>query len=247
MAITRKYDYLSISDDIDTTFTFRHNSVRDYSLSEVSYKLNSFGFRSDEFTANHNEDHVLFIGCSVTYGTGVPLEKMWSKLLYDKLRETRPLSGYFNLSYPGAASTEIIFNAMKYIKKYGAPKEIYFMLPEMMRGIHVEKSSAILHSVQMYMMFEEFCASKGIKLTSFTWDLDDISGGYIQTANDFYEQFKTFHRIEYKAFLKSMYEYSSKSTEPFLLLAADGQHHGTAHNYAFYKTISEMIGETNGL
>lgn len=248
MARGRRYEYVSIDAEIDPTFRFKMNKQTYEEISGVEYRLNSLGFRSDEFKETHEAKHVLFLGCSVTYGTGVPIDQTWSKLLYKEFSKHEKLSGYFNLSYPGAASTEIIFNAMKYIKKFGAPQEIYFMIPEVMRGIHMEKSSAIMHSIQMYTMFEEFCALKGIKLVSFTWDLEDISGGYIQTANDFYEKFETFNRIDYKKFSKSLYDYAYQNKdERFLLHAADLQHHGTAHNYAFYQTVLSMIGDSNGL
>lgn len=243
MARGSRYEYVSIDKEIDAPLPFKQGQKRVDHISGVEYILNSLGFRSDEFTDNHNGEHILFMGCSVTYGTGVPLEQTWSKLLYNKMSESRKLSGYFNLSFPGAASTEIIFNAMKYIKKFGAPKEIYFMLPEIMRGIHMEKSSALLHSIQMYTMFEEYCKIKGIRLVSFTWDLEDISEGYIQTANDFYERFDTFNKIDYDQFSKSLYDYAYEhQKEPFLLYAADKQHHGTAHNYGFYKTILDIMG-----
>jgi hypothetical protein len=248
MGMGRRYGYVSIPDDLDSTFTFKHDQSTNYSINGIVYRLNSLGFRSEEFTSEHKGDHVLFIGCSVTFGSGLPLEKTWSKLVYNKMSKSRNLSGYFNLSYPGAASTEIIFNTMKYIKKFGAPKEIYFMMPEIMRGVHFEKSSAILHSVEMYTMFEDFCKAVGIKLVSVTWDIQDISGGFIQTANDFYERFETFHRIEYKALSSLFYEYVVEhDKEPNLFVAGDGIHHGTAYNYGFAKNILNIIGDSNGL
>lgn len=248
MARGSRYQYVSIDKEIDKTFTFKTNNQTHEMIGGVEYKLNSLGFRSDEFTETHEGKHVLFMGCSVTYGTGVPLNKTWSKLVYDEFSKHESLSGYFNLSYPGAASTEIIFNAMKYIKKYGKPQEIYFMIPEVMRGVHFEKSSAVLHSIQMYTMFEQYCKDNSISLVSFTWDLEDISEGYIQTANDFYKEFETFYAINYNKFAKTMYDYAyENSKEPFLFLAADGQHHGTAHNHAFFKQVIEGIAAKNGL
>ena len=191
----------------------------------------------------------MFAGCSVTWGTGLPIEDTWSYKLYKDFASHEELSGYFNLSYPGAASTEIIHNIMKYIKRYGKPDKIFLMLPEIMRGVHFEKSAAIMHTIQVYDLFESYCDATNIELLSFTWDLEDISGGYIQTANDFMgDRFKTFHRIDYNKFAKSMYDFAMKSGDKSMLFnAADGQHFGIAHHVGFVEQLRLMIGESDGL
>lgn len=243
----RRYEYFSISPELDKTFEFRDKGVTKYTLDEIDYVLNSHGFRSDEFTEKHEGKHVLFIGCSVTFGTGLPIEKTWSKILYNKLSKNNKLSGYFNLSFPGAASTEIIFNAVKYIQKFGAPEEIYFMVPEIMRGVHLDRSSAIMHSIQMYQMFELLCELLGIRLFSFSWDIEDLTDGYIQTANDFYaSRFKTFYKIDSQSFFKSMYDYSKDKNEMFMLNASDGMHFGTAHHAGFIYCILQGLGDMYG-
>lgn len=45
---------------------------------EVTYEINSLGFRSDDFTS---EPSVMFLGCSFTVGIGVNLENTWTNLV----------------------------------------------------------------------------------------------------------------------------------------------------------------------
>lgn len=251
MPLARPYPYDSISLDIKSPYDFTINPAREYEMpAGVKYTLNSLGFRSDEFKEDHDGDHVLFLGCSVTYGCGIHADKTWSWIVYNELSKKRKLSGYFNLSYPGAASTEIIFNAMKYINKYGKPSEIYFLLPEIMRGIHLNKNSALLHSIQMYLMFENFCKTNGIKLISRTWDIEDISDGYIQTANDFYDdKFESFNKTDYRELAKIIYQYiqSHKGGDMYLIAGADSQHFGSAHNYGFAQMFLKDSEAIDGL
>ena len=47
-----------------------------------TYKFNSHGFRSDEFS---NEPSILFLGCSHTTGIGMPAEDTWPRIVSSKL------------------------------------------------------------------------------------------------------------------------------------------------------------------
>lgn len=48
----------------------------------IAYNLNSDNFRSDEFIKKHKNKHILFAGCSNTFGEGVEYEKTWAYRLY---------------------------------------------------------------------------------------------------------------------------------------------------------------------
>lgn len=45
---------------------------------KFTYKFNSHGFRCDEFS---NKKSIMFLGCSHTFGTGNPVEKIWPTLV----------------------------------------------------------------------------------------------------------------------------------------------------------------------
>ena len=89
------------------------------------YSYNSKKYRSPEFIKNPD---VLAIGCSQTWGVGVPDEYVWTKLLADKLNMS-----YINLGVPGASTLEIVRLAMSYIELYGKPKYLVALVPDIRR------------------------------------------------------------------------------------------------------------------
>lgn len=99
----------------------------------VIYNYNSLGFRSDEFTKDHDGLHVLFAGCSETEGVGGSLDSCWSYLTYRQLQKEQNISGFFNLARYGWGYDVIISNIMTYIKKYGKPDKIFVLFPNIGR------------------------------------------------------------------------------------------------------------------
>jgi len=104
---------------------------KDESLTNIT--LNSKNFRCEEFVKDHNGEHLLFSGCSTTFGVGLEEEEIWSKKLYNKIKENKEVSGYFNLAMPGIGSLEIVANIFKYIDKFGNPNSIFICLPNIER------------------------------------------------------------------------------------------------------------------
>ena len=66
--ILEKYDELKQNGWINNPFT---------------YSFNSKGFRCGEFTT---EQSIMFLGCSITMGTGIPEHSRWSNLVSDTLK-----------------------------------------------------------------------------------------------------------------------------------------------------------------
>lgn len=58
-----------------------------YSKDDIKYKLNSNGFRCDEFDITTNKK-ILFLGCSFTSGVGLPLNHTWAYNLLEKINKT---------------------------------------------------------------------------------------------------------------------------------------------------------------
>lgn len=106
-----------------------------------SLKVNSYNFRSDEFKKNHNGLHVLFSGCSVTYGVGLYSQETWSYKLYNKIKKTENVSGYYNLSISGTGIMEIVTNIFKYANMYNKPDVIFLNLPDLARFYFVHNLS----------------------------------------------------------------------------------------------------------
>lgn len=60
----------------------------------ISYKFNSYGYRSDEFT--RSETNVLTIGCSVVFGNGIPADKRFSAVFCSEFN-----AADWNMGWPG--------------------------------------------------------------------------------------------------------------------------------------------------
>ena len=87
----------------------------------ISYDLNKDGYRSKEFDGSAE---ILTLGCSFTYGLGLPKEMMWAEILSDKLDKS-----IANLSQPGDSAEGQVRKAFSYFKKYNNPKIIIGLFP----------------------------------------------------------------------------------------------------------------------
>lgn len=101
---------------------------------KIEKDLNSFRFRSDEFTNTHRGKHILFAGCSETFGCGDELDKTWSHMLYTRISKNVNTSGYYSIGLPGGGFQDIINSTLEYIKKY-SPEEIFILFPNIERFI----------------------------------------------------------------------------------------------------------------
>lgn len=115
-----------------------------YNITEIFPKLmvninyegcNSLGFRSDEFLKSHDGKHILFAGCSETFGEGGSLEDVWAKKLYNKINGITKTSGFFNIGVPGFSVSDIIATVIEYIDNYGNPDLIFINFPTLEREV----------------------------------------------------------------------------------------------------------------
>lgn len=188
--------------------------------------FNSLGFRSEEFSNTHLGEHILFAGCSETFGVGLSLTETWSYKLFKKISELRETSGYYNLSDGGIGFATIIPNIFKYCLDYGNPSTIFVNLPNVLRfytfidGVYhydssIERSlglafrdtdsrQAEFHKYyilyyQYYLMLEAFCVTNKINLFSFSWDINshDQKEKVLCTQDIFKEfGFDTFYQVD---------------------------------------------------
>jgi len=107
----------------------------DNTKSLFEYKLNSHGFRSNEFVENNKNPQILFAGCSETFGQGDTLENSWPEMFFKMFENHK--SGYevYNLSVPGHGFQLIINSVLQYIKKFGTPEYIFILFPDFQREI----------------------------------------------------------------------------------------------------------------
>lgn len=107
--------------------------VKDYIDSPDTFGINYNSFRSDEFKKEHEGKHILFSGCSISYGTGLYAKETWPYLLYSKIKEKETLSGYYNISVPANSIFDNVINIFKYIDNYSKPDVIFLNLPDIAR------------------------------------------------------------------------------------------------------------------
>jgi hypothetical protein len=90
-----------------------------------SYRFNALGYRDDEFS----EVDLLIAGCSVTFGEGIPEDRIWGNVLAEKMNITRKA----NIGHRGGSVYSILMYSMAYIKKYGKPKYVFCLFPDLSR------------------------------------------------------------------------------------------------------------------
>lgn len=102
---------------VSTTATWPESDV----LMKVQYTTNSHGYRSDEFGLNQE---IMVLGCSQTFGQGIPQEFTWAKIFSDNVGKS-----YVNLAQPGDSAQAQIHKAFKYFEEFGNPKIIVASFP----------------------------------------------------------------------------------------------------------------------
>lgn len=101
----------------------------------ITYDINQYGFRSDEFTETKTRDSITFIGCSNTVGIGMDKERTWTHLLSKKLGLKE-----INLGIGGSSTDSAfrVYNEWQYIHR---SKVTCFLLPPSARLELVKKNN----------------------------------------------------------------------------------------------------------
>lgn len=237
---------------MNAEFIKNKNIVKD---ENITYKLNNEGFRSDDFKKDHTGTHILFTGCSETFGVGASIDTVWSKIVYDNLSKDNLLSGYFNLGHPGMGMYTILKEILIYIENYSKPDIICMLAPNFERsyGWNGEKFvidldyhnnpsqkkyyEQMYESMFLYSIIEMFCRLFKIKLVWSTWSLEDSYN--IEVSKYFNNFISVTNAQEYLDWLmnKDNLRNSHKDSE----IRRDNQHHGTdSHSYWAYCFISAL-------
>jgi len=101
------------------------------------YVYNSDGYRSKEFDGSAK---LLYAGCSNTFGTGVPEDRIWGSMVANHF----DLS-YANLSKQGSSTHLIVKNIFAYFDKYGHPEVLCCLFPDFYRMILASNSNQLIY------------------------------------------------------------------------------------------------------
>jgi hypothetical protein len=98
---------------------YKKNLLEKYNWinSNFTYKFNSHGFRCNEF---NNDPSIVFLGCSMTIGIGLPISDTWATLVADQL----DLSCY-NLGIGGSSNDTAFRLSYAWLEKI-KPKIVVF-------------------------------------------------------------------------------------------------------------------------
>lgn len=238
---------------------------------DVEYSLNSHGLRSDEFSLEHSGMHILFAGCSNTYGLGTDVDNVWAHKVYSKIKETNKVSTYNNIGINAGSVIEIVFHVFRYIEKFGNPDAIFILLPERDRDDefffdeHQDKYSDSFN-LSIYHALEMFCRSNSITLISSTWvsnyrnlwDSFSIFSNYqgpspkkivlgpkIRNENTIFDDYlkycKTFQYFDQDRIIKDLYQYSLDNPKDTNMYNAKDE--GRHFGNAFHYAWSNQLHE----
>ena len=234
------------------------------------YKVNSYSYRCDEFTTTHKGKHVLFSGCSNTYGVGLKKEEVWAYRVYKKINTTEGCSGYFNVALHGNNIIQCIINIFKYCKKFGNPDVIFINFPNFLRFFDFKKeenkykinmhenfyNSYYINKLTIYnyyFILEQYCRTNNIKLFSFTWDLDDSYNilknpkRYVDSTKYNFKEynFKTFFDINEEDLNNNLFLLKNKYDNKFFDIARDKKHRGNGIHIYWSEFIYNKYLEKN--
>ena len=171
------------------------------------YKLNSDGLRCVEFS---EKPEILALGCSLTFGTGLPEEHVWPNLLKSMLNK----SGYDYkvgiIAYNAGSIMKSISSMFSMLHKYQyTPKYIFCNFPEITRyqflgpeesdwniqdyslgkndGGPAKWDWVFYANFEYLKMLEVFCAQSGIRLIWSSWEQDATFDSYCLKHFDNYK------------------------------------------------------------
>ena len=253
---------------VDPSDLKEYSCMSQYGENKIYYKLNTHGHRCEEFLPlDKNKTNILFAGCSVTFGEGLPEKYTWDNHLYNKLKDNYENIGPFNsLGYPGQGSDHIVDNIISYCNKFGNPKFIYVLLPDYGRmkswdsnsqsfkTIYAENEinyssdqldlhNFLLEYVRSIQRLKDYCTINNISLFLTSWDAPTsyiISRLNLKSFISLYNSEKNpqlLYPLDYKTEVEPYSDYD------FLFDAADNQHYGLMGQLSFAKTIYEKSKE----
>lgn len=110
-----------------------------------NYRQNNFGLRDNDIQLTTD---MICIGCSISYGVGVPENLRWSNLVSKHLNLT-----FNNYSIPGLSSQEIVLILLSFLK-FVKTKKILILLPDMFRSqMPFETPEGNITNVQIFDRF----------------------------------------------------------------------------------------------
>lgn len=111
-----------------------YKTIKTFGPSDIEYKYNSVGYRSDEF--DKKDIDILYAGCSFTEGEGLPLDCIWTKQLNSIIDTEFNISlGYHCVAKGGLSCSGVarrIYGAFNELQL--KPKVLFVLFPSIFRS-----------------------------------------------------------------------------------------------------------------
>lgn len=101
-------------------------------IKHLYHKSNNENRTGENF---HNTPDIITGGCSITTPLGIPHNFGWPEIIRHTTNQT-----INNVSHASASTSRIVYNIFHHMQKYGQPKKIYILLPELTRGWITQKT-----------------------------------------------------------------------------------------------------------
>jgi hypothetical protein len=119
--------------DAEDTYKAKGNL---YGPDDITYSVNSSGYRSIEFDPKSTAPKIMFVGCSFTTGIGVRQEEIWTSVLTNKMSKHYGVDfEQHNFGLPGYgtdAMAQVTFQALPLVK----PDLLVALFPSTERRMH---------------------------------------------------------------------------------------------------------------
>jgi hypothetical protein len=245
-------------------FGFNTENSHDYET------RNSLGFRCDEFKNNHEGKHIVFSGCSVTFGVGLELDEVWSHKVYKKINEVENVSGYYNLGVPGTGLFFMVSNLFKYFDKYGNPDTVFLNLTDLLRFYSVEEfppefkkpyvfekminvlENRIYHDQEFGIDHKDSHFARWVNYYDYilmlelyckTNKIELIIFSYSGSTNEAFSRVEldSFHNIDPNYIIDKLIEYVAENkVDDYFLTARDAQHEGHGLHSKWAEKVFEI-------
>jgi hypothetical protein len=211
----------------------------------LTNEINKNGYRCDDFKYDHIGKHIVFTGCSYTFGSGLELNDTWAKKVYDKISNQEETSGYYNLGISGSSILNQVTDLFKYFYTYGNPDVIFICIPDFSRfygydldkrkivdGFYNHESQNIINllSYQYYLMLFQYCRQSNIELITFSWYTveDKFTTDFKKSRIELFDTFYNFNLAELNNFVKSFVLNNPNISNAEISM--DGIHMGVAYH-----------------
>jgi hypothetical protein len=141
-------------------------------LGAITYKINSYGFRSDEID---DRDCMLALGCSFTIGIGLPVESTWPQIVGRQLGLVP-----YTMAW-GGTSADTCFRLAEYWIPQLKPKAVFMLTPPPSRFELIRASG--VPPVENYMPQSESCSATEIDSFLKHWHTMDENSRLNQKKN----------------------------------------------------------------